>query len=95
MFESGAIKLTKMLEETAKYVQVKYTSDVARIIKDVERPEFNLPERPVPRVVTNEDDKWTYTFGRRIMSWYTGDKLTSPRKKEVYLQSYWTNAHRH
>ena len=42
MFKSGAVKhaaqFTKTLEEITKYGQVKYNGDVARMIKNVERP---------------------------------------------------------
>ena len=45
VFESGAVKhayqFTKALEEIANYVQKKYNSDVAKMIKDVERPTFD------------------------------------------------------
>ena len=61
--ESGAVKhaaqFTKMLENIAKYVQVKYNSDIARMIKDVELAEFNFPEHPVPWVISNEDETST------------------------------------
>ena len=36
-------------------MKVKYDSDVARMIVDVEHPEFNFPEHPVPQIVTIKD----------------------------------------
>ena len=52
MFENGSIKhatqFTKMLEEISKYVQVKYNSDVAHMIKDIKHSEFKFPECPEP-----------------------------------------------
>ena len=52
VFESCAVKhavqFTKMLEEIAQYVLKKSNSDVAKMIKDVERPKFELPLHPVP-----------------------------------------------
>ena len=37
----------------------KYNSDVAKIIKDVERPTFNFPVHPVSRTISNPDGTTT------------------------------------
>ena len=63
IFESRAVKhaaqFTKTLEEIAKYVQKKYNSDVAKMMKDVERPKFDFPARPVTKIVVNSDGTTT------------------------------------
>ena len=49
IFENGAVihptQFTKTLKELANYVQVKYSSNVARMIQNVERPVFKYPTR--------------------------------------------------
>ena len=59
VFESGAMKhaaqFTNMLEEITNYVQKKYNSDVAKMIKDMERPVFEFPVRPLPKTILNSD----------------------------------------
>ena len=49
VFESGAVKhavqFTKTLEEIAYYIQKKFNSDVAKMMKDVEHPIFEFPVR--------------------------------------------------
>ena len=59
VFESGAVKhatqFTETLKEKAKYVQKKYNSDVAKMIKDVEHPLFKF----LPKVITNPDGTTT------------------------------------
>ena len=51
VFKSGAVKhaaqFTKRLEEIA-YVQKNYCSDVAKMTKDVEHPQFNILVHLVP-----------------------------------------------
>ena len=47
-----AAEFTNMLEEIAKYIQVKYNSDMAWMIEDVEHLEFDCPEHPIPWFVT-------------------------------------------
>ena len=63
VFESGAVKhaaqFTKMLEEIAKYIQKKYNSDVAKMIKDVERQKFDFRVSRVPQTVMNLDGTMT------------------------------------
>ena len=36
-----------MLEDIADFIQVKYISNVVRMIRDVERPTFTYPTRPI------------------------------------------------
>ena len=50
-----AAQFMKMLEEIVKYVQVKYNSGIARMIKDEECLEFIIAECPVTWVETNID----------------------------------------
>ena len=54
VFESGAVKhasqFKKRLEEIANYVQKKYNSNVAKMIKNVECPIFEFPVWPVPKL---------------------------------------------
>ena len=63
VFESGAVKhaaqFTKTLEEIANYVQKKYNSDVAKMIKDVERSVFEFPARPLLKTILNSDGRIT------------------------------------
>ena len=63
VFESGAVKnaaqLTKMLEEIVNYMQKKYNSDFAKMIKDMERPTFKFPIWPVLRIILNPDETTT------------------------------------
>ena len=41
-----------MLEDIADFIQVKYNSNVVRMIRDVERPTFTYPTRPTGRMIT-------------------------------------------
>ena len=63
VFESGAVKhaaqFTKTLEEIANYMEKKYNSNVAKMIKVVERPIFEFPVRPVPKTILNLDGTTT------------------------------------
>ena len=63
VIESGAVKhaaqFTKTLEEIAKYVQKKYNSNVAKMIKHVERPKFDFPACPTPTIIFNSDGTTT------------------------------------
>ena len=79
----NSAQFMKTLEEIAKYVQMKYKSDVAGMIKDVESPEFNFPKRPVPRIVTNVDGTMTQEK-KDDMDVYVwkAKKLSSPKKKK-------------
>ena len=57
VFKSGSIKhtaqFTKILEEIANYVQLKYNSDVAKMMRDMEHPVFKFPQQPMAQVITN------------------------------------------
>ena len=80
VFESGAVKhaaqFMTTLEKIAKSVQKKYNNDVAKMIEDVECPEFTFPECPIPQVVKNmmarrcreRLTRWTSMFGRRVIN---------------------------
>ena len=63
IFESGAEKhtahFTETLEKIAKYVQKKYNSDIANIIKDVEQPQFDFSTCSVPQIITDVDGMMT------------------------------------
>ena len=50
-----ADQFIKTLKEITNYVQKKYSSDIMKIIKNVEHPIFNFPVHPVPRMVRNLD----------------------------------------
>ena len=54
-----AAQFTKVLEETAKYIQKKYNCNIAKMIKDVECPLFKFPKCPVPWVITYVDGMMT------------------------------------
>ena len=48
-----------MLEEIAKDIQKKDNNIVAKMIKDVECPQFNFPVHQVPQTITNADGTMT------------------------------------
>ena len=100
VFKSRAVKhtaqFTKTLKEITKYVQKKYNSDMAKMIKDVECPKFDFPAHPVPKIVVNPDrtmtqeklTRWIPTSGKRTMNSFIVERLISPRKKKGYSQLY-------
>ena len=59
VFESGTVKhavqFTKTLQEIVDYIQIKYNSDVARMIRDVEHPVFKFPQQPIAQVITDSN----------------------------------------
>ena len=89
VFESGAVKhaaqFTKTLEEIANYVQRKYNSDVAKMIKDVERPVFEFPPRPLPKTIVNPDGTITTekVDEMDIYIWKKGYELSHSKKAEL------------
>ena len=64
VFKSRAVKyaaqFTKTLENIIDYVQIKYNSDVARMIRDVKQPIFTYPMQPVGCLVISKKEKTTW-----------------------------------
>ena len=89
VFENGAVKhaaqFTKTLEEIANYVQKKHNSDVAKMIKDVERPVLEFPARPIPKTILNSDGTITLEKVDEMDSyvWKKDYKLVHSKKAEV------------
>ena len=57
VFKSGffkhAVQFAKTIDENADYIQIKYNSDMARMIRDVERPVFKFRQQPTAQIITN------------------------------------------
>ena len=49
----------KMLEKVANYMQKKYNSDIAKMIKNVEHSIFEFRVHPVPKIILNPDGTTT------------------------------------
>ena len=73
-----------MLEKIAKHVHKKYSSDVAKMIKDVERPKFEFPVCPVPQTVINPDGTMMQQkiYEMDTYVWKKGYELVCNQKSE-------------
>ena len=97
------MQFTKTVEEIADYVQLKYNSDIARMIRDVECPVFKFPQQPLAQIVTDANGN---PIQERLikMEMYTRKMTTnlsisrgqsSKKKKKECSLSFLNNAHHH
>ena len=59
VFKSGSVKhaaqFTQTLEEISDHIQVRYNDDVAKMIREVERPMLKFPQQPTAQIVMDSN----------------------------------------